>query len=80
MSPSNTKGTVMLDVHVVTSLNRHLYAAAMDESFAWRYKIYVLEKHWMPENTAEREIDQFDRDDAFYLLASSTAVWSRPRG
>lgn len=58
----------MLDVQVVTSANRHLFADRLDEYFHWRYKIYVKTKVWCAENLREREVDQFDHDDAFYLL------------
>lgn len=58
----------MLEVHVVTSANRHIFADRLDEYYHWRYKIYVQDKRWCAENAGEREIDQFDHDDAFYLL------------
>lgn len=58
----------MLDVHVVTSKNRHLFTDRLDEYFHWRYQIYVKAKGWCAENASEREVDQFDHDDAFYLL------------
>ncbi|MBC8129437.1 MAG: hypothetical protein H7Y08_03835 [Rhizobiaceae bacterium] len=59
----------MLDVHVVTAANAHLYEDAMDACFRWRHKIYVDEKRWMPPRPDGREIDQFDDPDATYLLA-----------
>ncbi len=58
----------MLQVKVVTSANRHLFADSLDEYFHWRYKIYVQSKRWCAENESEREIDQFDHDDAFHFL------------
>jgi acyl-homoserine lactone synthase len=59
----------MLQVHVVTPANKALYPEQMDLFFRWRHRIYVDEKHWMPPRPDQRELDQFDTDDATYLLA-----------
>lgn len=59
----------MLQVHVVTAANEHLYAQQLDVCFTWRHAIYVEEKRWMPPRPDGREIDQFDTGEATYLLA-----------
>lgn len=59
----------MLQVHVVTAANRTAYEDEMEVFFQWRYRIYVEEKHWMPPKPTGLETDQFDTDDATYLLA-----------
>ena len=59
----------MLQVHVVTAANRTAYEDEMEVFFQWRHRIYVEEKHWMPPKPTGLETDQFDTDDATYLLA-----------
>lgn len=57
-------------IHVVDRDNRHLYAREIEEHFKIRHRIYVGERRWMAlEKPDGREIDQFDNDDAVYLLA-----------
>lgn len=57
-------------IHVIDADNRHLYAAQLEEHFRLRHQIYVGERKWMAlERPDGREIDQFDTDDAVYLLA-----------
>ncbi len=56
-------------LHVVTRENRHHYHAQIDESFRIRHRIYVHERGWNDlARDDEREVDQFDNDDAIYLL------------
>jgi acyl-homoserine lactone synthase len=60
----------MLDVHVVTSANRHLYERELDEHHHIRHRIYVEELKWRgltPRND-HREYDQFDKPESVYLL------------
>jgi acyl-homoserine lactone synthase len=60
----------MINVHMVTAGNRHLYEAALEQHFRIRYDIYVRERRWMAlDRPDERDFDQFDTDDAIYLLA-----------
>jgi acyl-homoserine lactone synthase len=59
----------MLQVHVVTAANRDLYRDQLDLCFRWRHRIYVEHKRWMPARPDGREVDQYDTDDATYLLA-----------
>jgi acyl-homoserine lactone synthase len=57
-------------LHVVTAENRSLYEPQVEESFLIRHKIYVEERGWRDlERPDRREVDQFDNDDAIYLLA-----------
>ena len=58
----------MLQVHVVTAANRAAYREQMEVCLRWRHRIYVEEKRWMPPRPDGLEIDQFDTDDATYLL------------
>ena len=59
----------MLQVHVVTAANRSLYVDEMELSFRWRHKIYVDEKGWMAKRADGREVDQYDTEEATYVLA-----------
>lgn len=57
-------------IHVIDCDNKHLYREQLEEHFHIRHKIYVDERRWMAlERPDGREIDQFDNDDAVYLLA-----------
>lgn len=57
-------------IHVVDRQNRHLYQAHLEADFKLRHQIYVDERQWMDlERPDKREVDQFDNDDAIYLLA-----------
>ncbi len=57
-------------LHVVTAENRDRYAGQVEESFRIRHRIYVEERGWRDlDRPDKREIDQFDTDDAVYLLA-----------
>lgn len=56
-------------IHVVNSKNRHLYREQLEEHFRIRYEIYVKQRKWMALDRPDgREVDQFDNDDATYLL------------
>lgn len=57
-------------ITVVDSDNKHLYRDQLEEHFRIRHRIYVDERRWMAlERPDGREVDQFDNDDAVYLLA-----------
>ena len=57
-------------IHIVTAENRHLYEEAMLEHHRIRYDIYVRENKWKNLKVENgRESDQFDNDDAIYILA-----------
>ncbi len=60
----------MLEVHVVTSANRHLYERELDEHHQIRYRIYVEELRWrgLTARSDKREYDQFDLPETVYLL------------
>ena len=55
-------------IHVVNVANRHLHADLLDEFFRARHQIYVEEKGWREDDQSGFEIDQFDTDDATYLI------------
>ena len=57
-------------IHTVTSQNRHDFESELDQHFRIRHDIYVGERKWMKLAKPDaRERDQFDGDDAIYLLA-----------
>jgi acyl-homoserine lactone synthase len=57
-------------LHIVTSENRHLYQDELEQSFRLRYRVFVQERKWKNlRRPDEREVDQFDNDEAIYLLA-----------
>jgi acyl-homoserine lactone synthase len=58
-----------MQVHVIRRENRALYAGVLDDYFRIRHQIYVVERGWSElDRPDRREIDQFDTDDAVYLL------------
>jgi acyl-homoserine lactone synthase len=60
----------MADIHVVRKENRHRYQALFDPYHRLRHDIYVKQRRWMALDRPDgREIDQFDTEDAVYLLA-----------
>jgi acyl-homoserine lactone synthase len=60
----------MLQVHVVTVENRHLYEREMLEQHRLRHECYVVERQWDGiQDRGGLEYDQFDDDDTIYLLA-----------
>lgn len=63
-----------MQIHVVHAANRHLYVDELAAFFHARYKIYVLEKSWRDTNEIALEIDQFDNDDATYLIGIENGV------
>ncbi len=60
----------MLDVHVITGSNRHLYERELDEHHQIRHRIYIEELRWrgLTPRDDKREYDQFDTADTVYLL------------
>ena len=57
-------------IHVVTAENRHFYEHEIQEHHRIRHEIYVVEQKWKHLDVRDgREYDQFDTDDAIYLLA-----------
>jgi acyl-homoserine lactone synthase len=57
-----------MKIHVVNSANRHLYGAELEDFFRARHRIYVEEKEWREDDGSGFEIDQFDTEDATYLI------------
>jgi acyl-homoserine lactone synthase len=58
-----------MQVHVIRRENRALYARILDDYFRIRHQIYVVERRWTELARPDgREIDQFDTEDAVYLL------------
>jgi acyl-homoserine lactone synthase len=60
----------MAEIHVVRKENRHLYEKFFDPYHLLRHDIYVKQRRWMALDRPDgREIDQFDTEEAVYLLA-----------
>jgi acyl-homoserine lactone synthase len=58
-------------IHVITSANRHLYQAELLAHFRLRHEIYVVERNWKDLARPDGlERDQFDNQDALYILAT----------
>ena len=57
-----------MQIHVVNAANKHLYDDLLDQFFRARHDIYVEEKGWRNADPNGKEIDQFDTDDATYLI------------
>jgi acyl-homoserine lactone synthase len=60
----------MIDVHVITNTNRHLYERELDDHHCIRHRIYVEELKWkgLTPRSDGREYDQFDFENTVYLL------------
>ncbi len=57
-------------IHIITAENRKLYAKELLEHHRIRCDIYVRENRWKNLKVEDgRESDQFDNDDAIYILA-----------
>lgn len=58
-------------LHVVTAINRYLYEEQLSEFHRHRYDIYIVERGWRDglRTVENREYDQFDDDQATYMLA-----------
>ena len=57
-------------VDVVTANNRHKFRSQVDAMYFYRKKIFVDSLKWdIPVVEGKYEIDQFDNEDAVYLLA-----------
>lgn len=61
----------MVEVHVVTGTNRHLYERELDEHHQIRHRVYIEELRWrgLTPRADKREYDQFDLPETVYLLA-----------
>jgi acyl-homoserine lactone synthase len=57
-------------VHVVHKLNRELYLDEIEAMHRHRYEVFAEERGWRALESADRlDIDEFDTDDATYLIA-----------
>lgn len=56
-------------IHLVTHANRQRYALQIEQMFRLRHDFYVKERGWRELERADgREIDDYDDEDAVYLL------------
>lgn len=63
----------MFRVHVINKFNKDSYADQLEQQFRLRHEIYVGERGWMDIARPDgREIDEFDNDDAIYLVGITT--------
>jgi acyl-homoserine lactone synthase len=57
-------------IHVISSMNRHLYEDAIERHFHIRHDIFVGERQWKALARADgKEIDSYDHVDTVYMLA-----------
>jgi acyl-homoserine lactone synthase len=57
-------------IHVISSMNRHLYEDAIETHFHIRHDIFVGERRWKALAHADgKEIDSYDNIDTVYMLA-----------
>jgi acyl-homoserine lactone synthase len=56
-------------IHVISSINRHLYEDAIERHFHIRHDIFVGERRWKALARDGKEIDCYDKADTVYLLA-----------
>jgi len=62
-------------IHVITGANRHLYELELLAHFRLRHEIYVVERNWTNLTRPDGlERDQFDNEDATYILASENGT------
>ena len=55
-------------VHVINHTNATLYSDVLRDLFRVRHDIFVKEKQWVPPSDDGLEFDQYDTDDATYLV------------
>lgn len=58
----------MIEAHIVTHRNRHLYLNEWQQFLRLRHEFFVDERGWREPSPDGREIDQFDTDEATYIL------------
>lgn len=58
----------MIEAHVVTCENRHLYENEWEQFLRLRHEHFVDERGWREPSPDGREVDQFDTDAATYIL------------
>jgi acyl-homoserine lactone synthase len=56
-------------IHVISSINRHLYEDTIERHFHIRHDIFVGERRWKVLARDGKEIDCCDKADTVYLLA-----------
>jgi acyl-homoserine lactone synthase len=56
-------------IHVISSINRHLYEDAIERHFHIRHDIFVGKRRWKGLARDGKEIDCYDKADTVYLLA-----------
>jgi acyl-homoserine lactone synthase len=60
----------MTSVHVITRENRRGYGDMLEQHHRLRHDIFVGERNWTDLNRPDRrDIDQYDNENAIYLLA-----------
>ena len=58
-------------IHLINSNNRHLYIEELDEFHRERHRQFVIERGWPLRSVDGGEYDDYDDDQAFYLVGLS---------
>tara|TARA_R110002020_G_scaffold14638_29_gene51917 strand:- start:1525 stop:2187 length:663 start_codon:yes stop_codon:yes gene_type:complete len=58
----------MIEAHVVTTRNRHLYKDEFEEFLRRRHEYYAVANRWVPISDDGLELDPFDTPHATYML------------
>lgn len=68
-------------IRVVDRHNRHLHTDTLDQMFRLRHEVFVREKGWTDlEKDQVYEKDQYDTDDAIYMIAMDNKDLNRVIG
>lgn len=55
-------------VQIIEGKDRHLYPELFDKIFRARYETFVLNRRWSLPSRCGKEIDQYDNENAVYLV------------
>lgn len=58
-------------IHLISSENRHLYERELEAFHRERYRQFVVERGWALRSIDGREYDDYDDDNALYLIGLS---------
>lgn len=61
-------------INIITADNRHLFHHALTEMHLQRKHLFIDRMRWQMESVGGLEIDNFDSDQAIYLLETAVAV------
>lgn len=55
-------------IYVINKENRHLFKSTIEKMHVLRYELFIRERNWSLPTQDNREEDQFDHEDAVYLV------------